>query len=283
MRKGETLPSSRDGWFIFDLLAKVNINMDTYAQMIEVCEDAANVVSMRAEEIGKGSGAGLERVKDFLDRAFEAKQKGLIECYRSRVGPPEDEFSSTWNKKNDDGRENKRLAKGPTMSFWCMVPGVIVNELCELGVKSLLLASGTLSPMDSFASELRAPFPVRLENPHVIPQENVWAGAFLKGPSNAVSLNSSYRFRDTEQYKNELGLLILRVARVTPDGVLVFFPSYGVMAKCIEFWKTRTSIWNDITRTTKKTLVVEPKERCVFRSVRVFQQSARTFENEHLE
>ena len=49
--------------------------MDTYAQMIEVCEDAANVVSMRAEEIGKGSGAGLERVKDFLDRAFEAKQK----------------------------------------------------------------------------------------------------------------------------------------------------------------------------------------------------------------
>ena len=264
VRKGETLPSSRDGWFIFDLLAKVNINMDTYAQMIEVCEDAANVVSMRAEEIGKGSGAGLERVKDFLDRAFEAKQKGLIECYRSRVGPPEEEFSSTWNKKNDDGRENKRLAKGPTMSFWCMVPGVIVNELCELGVKSLLLASGTLSPMDSFASELRAPFPVRLENPHVIPQENVWAGAFLKGPSNAVSLNSSYRFRDTEQYKNELGLLILRVARVTPDGVLVFFPSYGVMAKCIEFWKTRTSIWNDITRTTKKTLVVEPKESDAF-------------------
>jgi len=150
------------------------------------------------------------------------------------------------------------------MSFWCMVPGVIVNELCELGVKSLLLASGTLSPMDSFASELRAPFPVRLENPHVIPQENVWAGAFLKGPSNAVSLNSSYRFRDTEQYKNELGLLILRVARVTPDGVLVFFPSYGVMAKCIEFWKTRTSIWNDITRTTKKTLVVEPKESDAF-------------------
>ena len=73
-------------------------------------------------------------------------------------------------KKNDDGRENKRLAKGPKMSFWCMVPGVIVNELCELVVKSLLLASGTLSPMDSFASALRAPFPGRLESPHDIPQ-----------------------------------------------------------------------------------------------------------------
>jgi len=263
VRKGETLPSSRDGWFIFDLLAKVNINSDTFAQIIEVCEDALNVVALGGEAIEKGSGAGLERVKEFLERAFEAKRKGLVECYRSRVGPPEEEFNSTWNTKNA-GKENKLLAKGPTISFWCMVPGVIVNELCELGVRSLLLASGTLSPMDSFASELRAPFPVRLENPHVIPQENVWAGAFLKGPSNTVSLNSSYRFRDTEQYKNELGLLILRVARVTPDGVLVFFPSYGVMAKCIEFWKKRTNIWNDIMRTTRKTLIVEPKESDAF-------------------
>ena len=258
VRKGETLPSSRDGWFIFDLLGKVNINMDTYSQITQVCEDASTLLSFRAAEIGKGLGTGLERVKEFLECAFEAKYKGLIECYRSRVGPPEEDFSSTWNKKKDEKE------KGPTVSFWCMVPGVIVNELCELGVKSLLLASGTLSPMDSFASELRAPFPVRLENPHVIPQENVWAGTFLKGPSNSVSLNSSYRFRDTEQYKNELGLLILRVARVTPDGVLVFFPSYGVMAKCVEFWKTRTSIWSDIMRTTKKTLIVEPKESEAF-------------------
>ena len=92
--------------------------MDTYAQMIEVCEDAANVVSMRAEEIGKGSGAGLERVKDFLDRAFEAKQKGLIECYRSRVGPSEEEFSSTWSKKTtteektNDSRKDRRCLFG---------------------------------------------------------------------------------------------------------------------------------------------------------------------------
>ena len=69
------------------------------------------------------------------------------------VGPPEEDFSSTWNKKKDEKE------KGPTVSFWCMVPGVIVNELCELGVKSLLLASGTLSPMDSFRLELALPLP----------------------------------------------------------------------------------------------------------------------------
>ena len=83
VRKGETLPSSRDGWFIFDLLAKVNINSDTFAQIIEVCEDALNVVALGGEAIEKGSGAGLERVKEFLERAFEAKRKGIVECYRS--------------------------------------------------------------------------------------------------------------------------------------------------------------------------------------------------------
>ena len=184
VRKGETLPSSRDGWFIFDLLGKVNINMDTYSQITQVCEDASTLLSFRAAEIGKGLGAGLERVKEFLERAFEAKYKGLIECYRSRVGPPEEDFSSTWNKKKDEKE------KGPTVSFWCMVPGVIVNELCELGVKSLLLASGTLSRW------IRSPQPARfssVRNPHVIPQENVGRHV-SEGPSNSVSLNPATDF-----------------------------------------------------------------------------------------
>ena len=38
---------------------------------------------------------------------------------------------------------------------------------------SILLTSGTLSPLDSFAAELALPFPVRLENPHVIDPSQV--------------------------------------------------------------------------------------------------------------
>ena len=42
-----------------------------------------------------------------------------------------------------------------------------------LQVGSILLTSGTLSPLDSFAHELALPFEVRLENPHVIDKEQV--------------------------------------------------------------------------------------------------------------
>ena len=47
-------------------------------------------------------------------------------------------------------------------------------------------------------------FPVRLENPHVISSNQIWAGAVPAGPSGC-SFNSSYRTRDSLEYKQELG------------------------------------------------------------------------------
>ena len=40
--------------------------------------------------------------------------------------------------------------------------------LKELGPRTLILTSGTLSPLDSFESDLQTKFAHKLENPHVI-------------------------------------------------------------------------------------------------------------------
>lgn len=47
-------------------------------------------------------------------------------------------------------------------------------------------------------------FPIRLENPHVISENQIWAGIVPVGPSG-YSFNSSYRTRDSIEYKMELG------------------------------------------------------------------------------
>ncbi|GMP41092.1 hypothetical protein CsSME_00011306 [Camellia sinensis var. sinensis] len=47
-------------------------------------------------------------------------------------------------------------------------------------------------------------FPVRLENPHVISANQIWARVVPAGPSG-YSFNSSYRSRDSIEYKLELG------------------------------------------------------------------------------
>lgn len=47
-------------------------------------------------------------------------------------------------------------------------------------------------------------FPIRLENPHVISGNQIWAGVAPVGPSG-YSFNSSYRSRGSVEYKLELG------------------------------------------------------------------------------
>jgi regulator of telomere elongation helicase 1 len=50
------------------------------------------------------------------------------------------------------------------LSYWCFCPGVAMEQLRALGVRSIILTSGTLSPLASFAQEFRIPFPITLEN-----------------------------------------------------------------------------------------------------------------------
>lgn len=53
------------------------------------------------------------------------------------------------------------------------MPGLAMQALSAFKVRSFLLTSGTLSPLDSFAAELQLDFPITLENPHVIHQSQV--------------------------------------------------------------------------------------------------------------
>ena len=74
------------------------------------------------------------------------------------------------------GGRGLRCADGleaPTLSFWCFEAGVAMRALGALKVRCVLLTSGTLSPLGSFAGELGVPFPLQLENPHVIARAQV--------------------------------------------------------------------------------------------------------------
>ncbi|AAD55463.1 Hypothetical protein [Arabidopsis thaliana] len=112
----------------------------------------------------------------------------------------------------------------------------------------------------------RRDFPIRLENPHVISSNQLWAGVVSTGPSGYV-LNSSYRNRDVPEYKQELGNAIVNFSRVVPEGLLIFFPSYYLMDSCITFWKNgcyrnSMTVWERICKLKKP--VIEPKDSSLF-------------------
>ena len=103
----------------------------------------------------------------------------------------------------------------------------------------------------------------------IISAAQVWVGVAPVGPSGHA-LNSSFNTRDSVGYKKDLGMALANWARVVPDGLLVFFPSYRVLEMCVDFWKScanatasarefRGTLWDDITKT--KQAVIEPKVR----------------------
>lgn len=64
----------------------------------------------------------------------------------------------------------------------------------------------------------------------------IWVSILDSGPSR-YALNSSFNTRDSLEYKQELGDSLLHIAKIVPDGVLVFFASYTAMTSAIESWQ----------------------------------------------
>ncbi|KAG2494184.1 hypothetical protein HYH03_007542 [Edaphochlamys debaryana] len=143
-----------------------------------------------------------------------------------------------------------------SLGLWCFNPAVAFRDLAG-AAHSVVLTSGTLAPLDSFASELGTEFHVRLEAPHVVDMSRqVWAGVVPRGPSGGV-LSATFKESATFRFQDEAGEAIVRYCQVIPDGVLLFMPSYGLLDKLTTRWKA-TGLWSRLE--AQKAVVVEGRE-----------------------
>lgn len=69
-----------------------------------------------------------------------------------------------------------------------------MNMLMDQGIRSLILTSGTLAPLNPLISELQLRVNVRLENPHVISGSQICVKIVPKGP-DGKNLNCNYQNR----------------------------------------------------------------------------------------
>ncbi|KAI3995365.1 hypothetical protein MKX01_015105 [Papaver californicum] len=261
---------TRPGPYIYELLAELNITYETSNMLIDTIENASLLLEDAESATESGSitnkpksttSCRLESMSDILKTIFNNGEIAHAKSYRVHVQEVVANASESFKAKKTSR----------TLSWWCFNPGITMVEFSKLGVGSIILTSGTLSPLDSFAQELKLEFPIRLENPHVISSNQIWAGVVSSGPS-ARSFNSSYRNRDSIEYKQELGNAIANFARIVPDGLLVFFPSYYLLDQCIGCWKdlghagstNSTTVWERICK--YKQPVVEPRQSSLFSS-----------------
>ncbi|KAM0928809.1 hypothetical protein ACQ4PT_002001 [Festuca glaucescens] len=264
--ESKELGYTKPGIYIYEFLSELNITSETSKKLIETIDSASllleegNSGETKAGAKAKSTVSRLETIRDMLDIIFRGGGQGHAKYYRFHVN----------ESRQTSGDSLQVFGKASrTLSWWCFNPGLAMEEFLKLGVRSIILTSGTLSPLESLAMELNLEFPVRLENPHVISPDQIWVGVVPVGPSGHP-LNSSYRTRETEKYKQELGTVIVNFARIVPDGLLVFFPSYSMMDKCIDYWKNRNhehsvdenTIWQRMCK--YKQPVIEPRQSSNF-------------------
>lgn len=179
------------------MLKSLKITHETAPQLIGTIEEAAVLLDEEKQRTATSAGSKLGIIVDMLKLIFRENGSNHADDYRVHV--QELEQNSTDVIKGKVSR---------TLSWWCFNPGVTMQDIAKKGVGSIILTSGTLSPMDSLAQELELEFPVRLENPHVISSNQLWAGVVSTGPSGCV-LNYCYSNRDVPEYKQELGNVLL--------------------------------------------------------------------------
>lgn len=265
--KGRTMPGDE----IFNLLSACNITQISYPMTVKLIESMMTFLteSNAGKAFGR-KGFGLLKVLDLLGTVYgsmtgdiEDWKKTMMRGYRMHVELEEPKKKGWQGNKTSDGWHNTSTAqttmnnKAKVINYWCFNPGFGMANLVNRNVHSIILTSGTLTPLRPLISELALDAGYLLENPHIVSKSQVMAKIISQGPDGTV-LNGAYSNRNSPKYMSSLGMTIKTIANFTPSGLLVFFPSYSFMNQCQVAWE-QTGLWRSINEV--KPIFLEPRRK----------------------
>ena len=149
---------------------------------------------------------------------------------------------SNKKKKNNLSFSNNSKDIKRVLHIFCFNPGFGFSLVMEKKLYSTIITSGTLSPIDSMESELKYNFNVKLENNHVISDEQFHFCLLASSVDNKIEFNFNNNNRSNIDMIYQLGLTILELCKITPGGILVFFSSYNIMDKYVNEWSDKNII-----------------------------------------
>ena len=101
---------------------------------------------------------------------------------------------------------------------------------------------------------------------------NILCNLAILGP-DGQELISTFQSRSNTNYLKSIGQSLVEIAKVVPDGLLIFFPSYAWMDTYLTNWK-QMGIWDRLNQW--KQCFVEPKDRnALTRMVHEFRAKVR--------
>lgn len=160
---------------------------------------------------------GLRAIKGFLQTVFSSSAPELRtevdRCYKVYIKrEPQNQNQPSTSKTAVVLNKNAKI-----VNFWCFSPrfgwvsliflrcGIHsptlwnistfrMQYLLNQNIRCLILTSGTLAPLEALVSEMEISIPIRLKNPHIVDDFQVFVKIVGSGPDGNM-LNSSYQFR----------------------------------------------------------------------------------------
>ncbi|PTB73848.1 DNA repair helicase [Trichoderma longibrachiatum ATCC 18648] len=147
---------------------------------------------------------------------------------------------------SSEGRIFFQKIHGSTMdvklSYLLLSPTHAFSSVAS-SARAVILAGGTMSPFQDYKDQL---FPTlepakvtSLSCGHVIPPENLCVWTLASSNPASPPFEFSFKQRGNREMMTQLGLAILNVCNIVPDGVVVFFPSYSYLDEIVKVWQQR--------------------------------------------
>ncbi|CAG2163144.1 unnamed protein product [Oppiella nova] len=263
---------------LFDLLDESGLEFKEMGKWIKLLEDIC--------DIRVDTGAGNTQTNGDPFWCLKLMRDFLCKIYPKSVSIETlDEYKREFCDKYRLYVESDNTTNDWVFNVWCMSASVGAKALLAEDINCLIITSGTLAPIDSFDLEMGVKFDVKLQNSHII-GDNQLSIINIHHSKNKTVLTSKYDNRDNMEYYralgqtlieilkavpkgvlvffSALGQTLIEILRAVPKGVLVFFSSYTALNKCTQIWKQyrNDNIWDKLNAV--KQIFLEPRSKHAF-------------------
>ncbi|PGG97585.1 DNA repair helicase rad15 [Helicocarpus griseus UAMH5409] len=133
----------------------------------------------------------------------------------------------------------------PILHFTCLDAAIAIKPVFDR-FSSVIITSGTLSPLEMYPKMLGFTTVLQESYSMTIARRSFLPMIVTRG-SDQAQISSSFQIRNDPGVVRNYGNLLLEFSRITPDGIVVFFPSYLYMESIISMWQGMgilDQIWN---------------------------------------
>ncbi|KAL6451547.1 RAD3 General transcription and DNA repair factor IIH helicase subunit XPD [Candida maltosa Xu316] len=123
----------------------------------------------------------------------------------------------------------------PILHFTCLDASIAIKPVFER-FSSVIITSGTISPLDMYPKMLNFQTVIQQSYAMTLARRSFLPMIVTKG-SDQVSISSRFEIRNDPSVVRNYGSLLIEFAKITPDGMVVFFPSYLYMESIISMWQ----------------------------------------------